>query len=123
MPNLVNESSFRYDNLFAGNVQPQVVGPETIAKGQKLKRGALLGITDNGNELKLVSKKATDGTNEPYAVLPDDIDTTDGAQITSVYYTGEFNIAAISVSEGELVSDYKKSARILNIFFKTVIKA
>lgn len=118
---LVATAKFDYDNLWAGNTLPSRTGAETLAKGQKLKRGALLGMAADGT-LKLVSKKASDGSQNVYAVLCDDCDTTDSDLPIIVYYDGEFNINRITVSDGEKVIDYKQSARQVGILFKTTVR-
>lgn len=121
MQNNPSTAKFSYENLFAGNVQPKVTGAEVLAKGQNLKRGSVVGITNSG-ELKLVNKKATDGSNEVYAVLGQDCDATDAAQTTTVYYGGEFNQNVVIVSEGEDPLDYKLSGRKAGIFFKPTVR-
>lgn len=122
MQNNPNVASFSYDNLFAGNVQPQVTGTETLAKGQNLKRGSVVGINDKG-EIKLVNLKATDGSKDVYGVLCDDCDATDNTSVTAVYYSGEFNQNKVIVSDTESFQDYKLSARKIGIFFKPIIRA
>ena len=122
MTNLVATTKFDYDNLFGGNTLPSTVGSEVLAKGQKLKRGALLGMTSDGT-LKLVSKKASDGSQNVYAVLCDDTDSTDKVLPVSVYYNGEFNTKRITVTDGDKVSDFRQSARMVGIFFKQIVGA
>lgn len=122
MQNNPSTSTFNYENLFAGNVQPKVTGSETLAKGQNLKRGSVVGFTNSG-EIKLVNKKATDGSNEVYGILGQDCDATDGAQTTTVYYSGEFNQNVVIVSDGENPLDYKLSGRKAGIFFKSTVRA
>ena len=52
-----------------------------------------------------------------YAVLAEDVDTTDEAKEAAVYLTGEFNEKALIVAEGA-AADFKKSARKVSIFIK-----
>ena len=101
-------SSVTVDNLFSTfNVKP-VSGLLSVAAGQELKRGALL--DESGNLCAAGS--------EVYAVLADDVTTTDAAVDVAVYLWGEFNEKALSVAEGATVDEMKKSARKVGIFIK-----
>ena len=100
------------DNLFAATqLMPVVPDSLMVAKAGLLKRGTLLDA--NG---AVVASNA-----EVYAVLAEDVDTTDAAQSAPVYLTGEFNENALIVAEGAAVADFKASARKVCIFFKPSI--
>ncbi len=101
-------TSVDVDNLFSTSVIPVLTDYMTIATGQTLKRGAL--IDETGTLCK--------ATTEVFAVLADDIDTTDGAKQAAVYLTGEFNEKALSVASDATVSGLKKSARKVSIYIK-----
>ena len=102
------ESSICVDNLFATSTQHVVSDVLLIAQAGVLKRGTLL--DENG---AAVSTGA-----EVYAVLAEDVDTTNEAREAAVYLTGEFNEKALIVAEGAAVADFKKSARKVSIFIK-----
>ena len=68
-------TSVDVDNLFSTSVIPVLTDYMTIATGQTLKRGAL--IDETGTLCK--------ATTEVFAVLADDIDTTDGVKQAAVY--------------------------------------
>lgn len=102
------------DNLFAQNQEiPVVTDKLTIAIGEgALKRGCL--IDDAG-------KACTDSA-EPYAVLAEDVDTTKEAVEAPVYFTGEFNVAALSAKSGVDVKTLKVAARKVGIFMKEIME-
>lgn len=102
-------SSVTVDNLFATTTTPVLTDVLTVAQGQTLKRGALL----------TAAGALCDASAEVYAVLADDVDTTDGAKEAAVYLKGEFNENALSVAEGATVADLKQSARKVDIYFKS----
>lgn len=111
------------DNLFAGHVMPKVTDYGTIASGQNLTRGAVLGrVTANG-KLKLVDKNATDGSQNVYAILAEDVDATAADKVAPVYLTGEFNENALILATGTTAADVKASARAVGIFIKSPVKA
>ncbi|WP_277039593.1 head decoration protein [Turicimonas muris] len=105
-------STMQYDNLFASQVMPVVSDTMTIAKSGLLKRGSVL--TAAG---ALVTKTDT-ATDDVYAILAEDIDTTSAAGEAAVYLTGEFNASALTFGTGATAALMKESARKVGIFFK-----
>ena len=101
-------TSVDVDNLFSTSVIPVLSDFLSIAAGQTLKRGAL--VDETGTLCTAAS--------EVFAVLADDVDTTDAAKEAAVYLTGEFNEKALSVATDATVAGLKKSARKVSIFIK-----
>ena len=101
-------SSVEVDNLFATSVIPVLSEFLSIAAGQTLKRGALVDETGT----------LCGASSDVFAVVADDIDTTDAAKEVAVYLTGEFNEKALKVAEGATVAELKKSARKVSIYIK-----
>ena len=98
------------DNLFAATqMMPVVADKLTVAKAGELKRGSLL-----KNDGAIV----TTASDEVYAVLAEDVDTTDTAKEAAVYLTGEFNENALKVGGDIAVADVKVAARKVSIFIK-----
>ena len=97
------------DNLFAANqIMPVVSDKLTIAKAGALTRGTLL--TADG--------AAVAASGEVYAVLAEDVDTTEAAKDAAVYLTGEFNEKALKIAADGDVATVKASARKVGIFIK-----
>lgn len=101
-------SSVEVDNLFATSVIPVLSDFMSIAAGQTLQRGALVDETGT----------LCGASSDVFAVVADDIDTTDAAKEVAVYLTGEFNEKALKVADGATVADLKKSARKVSIYIK-----
>ena len=101
-------TSTEVDNLFATSVIPVLSDFMTIAAGQVLKRGAMVDETGT----------LCGASSNVYAVVADDIDTTEAAKEVAVYLTGEFNEKALQVAEGATVAELKKSARKVSIYIK-----
>ena len=111
------------NNLFAGHVMPKVDDTVTVAAGQGvLSRGTLLGVVTATGLAKVVSKAANDGSEKVYAVLAENVDTTNGDVQAPVYLTGEFNENALTVAAGDTVADHKASARAVGIFIKSTVR-
>lgn len=101
------------DNLFAASqIMPVVSDKLNIAKAGVLKRGTLL----------TAAGAAVTAAADVYAVLAEDVDTTDSAKDAAVYLTGEFNENALIVGSGVTVAECKASARKLSIFIKPSIQ-
>lgn len=108
--------TFTPDNLFAAvQLMPVIPGEITVASGEgKLTRGALL--TSAGKH----ATKGASSTDEVYAVLAEDVDATSAAVTAPVYFTGEFNEAALNFKAGNsgTLEDFRVSARKVGIFFR-----
>lgn len=120
--NITSSEHQDYDCLFGGSTSPVVTGAEILTKGQKLKRGAVLGYVPASKKLVLVDKTAVGISREPYAVLANDTDATDTDVIVTVYYTGEFNTSHLTFAPGTVASDLKYEAVIRNLYFNNVVK-
>jgi hypothetical protein len=88
------------DNLFAGHDIPVLVKGVTLAKGQGvLQRGTVVAIITASGLAKPVDRSKGDGTQTPYGILTDTVDTGDGAALTdtkaTAYVTGLFNSKAL----------------------------
>lgn len=119
--------SFTYDNLFSGTqVQPVVAGKGVIASGQGvLTRGTVLGqLTANSKCVIVDSAAATDdGSRTIYAILAETVDATSADAKAPLYFTGEYNEAALTFGGTDDADTHRRAARNIGIFFKTNISA
>lgn len=114
-----------YDNLLAG-VFPVVTEKVTIASGENLKRGTILGIVTASG--KYVAADSTDtgggatGTADPKAILLADVDASAAdVEGVDVALSGEFNAAKLIAKAGSTVAGFKEGLREVSIFVKNVI--
>lgn len=107
------------DNLIAGNEHLLTSRKVTLAAGQKLVRGALLGQLTTGGAYVLSLSAAADGSQTPVAVLAHDTDATSAAADTLVYERGDFNQAAITFGTAHTADSVRAGLRGLGI---TLIK-
>lgn len=75
-------------NLFARAV--------TLASGQNLVRGAVLGKITAGGNYTLSLSAAGDGSQTPVAVLAQDMDASGGAKTVQVYLRGDFKASKLT---------------------------
>ena len=67
-------------------------------------------------KLAPVDKDAEDGSENPYAVLAEDVDATSADAVAPLYLSGHFNAAALSFADGTVAADVADKARELGIY-------
>lgn len=90
----VNTGNFYYKNSPLHQVK------ETIAEGQTLSAGCILGKITLTGELMAWAPYAEDGSETIYGVLLEDIDTTEGSATASVGVLGQFITQGLSAFAG-----------------------
>lgn len=86
------------NGLIAGDF-PLLTRTITVKSGQNLTRGAVLGIDSTGKALLSLSG-ASDGSQNPAAILAFDVNATGGDKTAKAYFTGEFNAAKLTIGTG-----------------------
>lgn len=120
------------DNVIAA-LPASVVGSKsagvlTITAAQAGTAGNSIAIAKSSSAITLSGAALSGGQAgsldlDVYAVLAEDVDTTDGAKKAAVYLTGDYNENALIVdtSKGASVADCKVNARKIGIFIKSVV--
>lgn len=114
--------AFTPDNLHAGDF-PIRGRKVTIAAGQNLVRGALLGAITAGGSYTLSAAAAGDGSEVPTAILAEDTDATGGATEAIAYISGDFNEDAITYGAGHTADSVREGLRDLSIFLHKPVSA
>jgi hypothetical protein len=114
---------YKPDQLIAGQF-PNVTQPITIASGQGvLPRGQVLGqVTASGKYIKAVST-AVDGSQTPVCILVDAVDATSADQAAGGYFSGEFNVGAMTYDASFTITTLTNVLRDASIFLKVVSAA
>ena len=111
--------------LPAGTVGTAYVNPQinfTITTGSGIAAGDQFEIAaapGGGTYVPSVAS-ATDGSENPLAVLADWVNASGGTVVGPIYLMGEFNINAMTFGNGISVNAAKAALRPLGIFLKTV---
>lgn len=112
------------DNLFVVSNVAVEADTMTILTGQgELKRGSVLGKVTASGKGKLVDNAQTDGSEKVYAILAEDVDTTDGDVKAVIYLSGAYNINSLVFGGDDTAADHKDFARTLSIYFKEAVPA
>lgn len=82
-----------------------------------------ISVTARTVKYKIAARAATDGSNEPIAVLADDADPSGGDVKAGVYLTGEFNSNAMTFGTGLTAALAKEPMRRVGIFLKDAVSA
>lgn len=105
------------DKLLAGDY-PVVTDIVTIASGQNLSRGALLGKITASGKYVLCDSGAADGSQAPVAILAEDCDASGGDAQAVVYLSGAFNENAVTFGGSDSADTHRAALRDLNIYLK-----
>ncbi|EAA8358587.1 head decoration protein [Salmonella enterica] len=111
------QDTFIPDQLIAGPLQ-LVTETVTIAAGAKYVRGTVLGLVDSGDKYTLSVKTASDGSQNPSAILVDNVDATAGDVCAGVYLMGEFNIHRITADVSWTPAGLRSEMRKYGLFLK-----
>lgn len=96
-------STFDPTGIVAGD-HPLTHEAVTIASGQTLVRGAVVGrITDSGKYILSLSG-ASDGSQTPVGVLAADCDASGGDKTAPVYFTGEFFVEKCTLGASHTIT-------------------
>ncbi|MGO4890298.1 head decoration protein [Anaerobacillus sp. MEB173] len=108
------------DNLIAGHEVPILVKGVTVAKGQGvLVRGTVIGIISATGLAAPVDSTKTDGSEVPYGILTDDINTEQDVDVKSTgYVSGLFNSAALTFGGTDTIENHENRLRERGIFVK-----
>ncbi len=115
--------SFNPHDLIAGDF-PLKTEAIILAKGQKLKRGSVLGRIKATGKFVLSRKTLdgaavnSDGSETPLRILAEDVDASDKDQVTIAYRTGSFLKQGLTLHESHRYSDIKYDLEARSIFIE-----
>lgn len=101
--------------ILAGNY-PLATDMVTIAAGQNLPEGAVVGQITATQEYVLSLAAATDGSQTPVAILADAVDASAAADKGPIYLSGDFVARNLTFGTGHTAASTKAGLRNLNIY-------
>ena len=104
-----------HDALLAGNTHLLVGRKVTIAAGQNVTRGAVLGKVTASGKYALSLPDAADGSEVPDLVLADDCNASAGDKSVLAYARGDFNSRALTLGAGHTVASITEGLRTKGI--------
>lgn len=121
IPGIAAEA-FLPDQLIAGTHQ-LVTDTVTVASGQVVARGAVLGMITASGKYTLALSASADGSQNPSVIAADNIDASAGDVLGGVYIAGEFNGNALVLGAGITLAAAKTAFRPLSIYVKAAVSA
>lgn len=117
-----NEGTYSADLLIGGDHPIRTLGI-TIASGQNLLRGALLGkVTATGKYILSLSA-ASDGSQTPVGILGEDVNATAGDVVSFEYVAGDFNSNKMTFGTGHTAASVREALHARSIYLHDAIPA
>jgi len=116
MPAIYQSAVYTPGDIVAGNAHLLVAIPVTVASGEIVQRGAVLGKVTATGEYRLSASAATDGSQTPDAVLAEDVDASGGATPGLAYIRGDFIAEALTLGAGHTADGIREGLRGKGIF-------
>lgn len=107
--------TFTPDGLISRSTGTEISEIVTLASGQNLKRGSLLGQITTGEEFVLSLSAAVDGSETPVAVLLDDVDATAAATECLVLKKGFVADKGLILGAGHTIESVKAGLSALGL--------
>ncbi|HBK37985.1 MAG TPA: head decoration protein [Halomonas sp.] len=115
MPSTTQTAHPQMGLLIAGDF-PRRFATVTIAAGQVLAAGSVLGEVTASKEFKLSEAAAGDGSEKPSVVLWEAVDATEGAVPAETMLTGDLRASALTLGDGHTVASVRKALRPFSLF-------
>lgn len=110
MSTMFESTAYVPDMLVASNADMLVNRKVTIAAGQTLERGSVLG-KDGDGKYHLSAATASDGSEVPDLILTHDVDATGGDAEALAYSRGDFTEAALTLGAGHTLDAVRETLR------------
>ncbi len=104
------EATFAPNDLLVSDV-PVVTRNITVASGQNLKRGAVIGNITASDKYILSASAAADGSQTPGLVLATDCDASAGDVIAAAYAGGAFDSTKLILGAGHTAATVEAAFR------------
>lgn len=112
-----SKDSYTPKEIYASE-HPRITRGVTIAAGQVLERGALLGKVTASGAYVLSVAAAEDGSQTPVAVLADDVNASAAADGAVVYEAGHFEGRHLTYGAGHTADSVRAGLRTLGIYIQ-----
>ncbi len=106
----MGEATFAPNDLLVSDV-PVITRNITIASGQNLLRGAVLGVITAAGKYVLSAAAAADGSEVPSLVLAFDVDASAGDVVAAAYASGAFDSTKLILGAGHTAATVEAAFR------------
>lgn len=119
---------YKPDMLLAGSAELLSARVVTVAEGQILPRGAVLGMTSASTQYRLCAAIAaddqpiTDGSQIPDVILAEAVDTTTGPRAAIAFTRGDFAAQALTMGLGHTLETVTEPLRERGITVVSIVE-
>jgi hypothetical protein len=117
-----SSASYSPVEIIGGNADLLVSTKVTLAAGQNLTAGAVLGRITTGGQFTLSASAASNGSQVPDAILAHDTNTTAGAAEALVYTRGDFIANNLTFGAGHTAASTREGLRAKGIILLTAVE-
>jgi len=110
-----SEGVYTPDNLFIGDF-PMVSKKLTLASGQSVVRGEVLGVITASGKLAASLSASSDGSETPHNIAAETVDASAADKEILVYLSGEFRESALTIGTGHTAASIREGLREKSIF-------
>lgn len=111
------------DGLFAHDADSVIGKGITLAAGQNLQRGTVLGVITSSGKYVAATAAANDGSQNPTAVLSEDTDASAGDRNTIAYFEGTFVEGRLILGAGLQIGPVRAALRSVGVYTDIAIPA
>ena len=104
------------DNTFRAGDFPTVSKAYTVASGQNLVAGTVIGVVTASGKAVACDTAASDGSQNPVAVLPTAVDASAADSETHAYVSGHFRGEKLTYGGATTANDVRDALRPLGIY-------
>lgn len=115
-----NAAGTNYDELIGDVIVGLLTKNVTVAEGENLKRGSVVGIISASGKYKLTSAAADDGSKVANAIVAKDIDASKGDTIGTVYVSGIFNREKLIIGADTTIDAHEEELRNAGIYLTSL---
>jgi hypothetical protein len=121
-PSFASEGTYAPDLLVGGDHPIRTLGV-TIASGQNLLRGALIGKVTATGKFILSLSAAVDGSQNPVGILGEDVNATAGDVVSFEYVAGDFNSNKVTFGTGHTLASVREVLHARSIYLHDAVPA
>lgn len=110
------DSTYNPDRLIAHNASSILGKGITLLSGQNLQRGTVLGQITATGKYTISTSAASDGSQNPSAILAEDTNASSADKNTVAYFEGTFNENALILGAGFTIAVVRPALRLLGIY-------
>jgi hypothetical protein len=113
--------TFNPDGLIAGDNPAPLTRTMTIISGQNVTRGTVMGKITASGKLSIVNDANSDGTENPYSVMAQDVDASGGDKSGLTFELGLFDGSKLTFGGDDVLADHRDAMHGRGLYVKDTV--